>query len=162
MAEETTQEINDSKNTPLVSEGTDALVDNAAAVDEKTAPEPATASQPPAETPTAQASEDTQKQTNQIPILGDLPIIGLAFRDTIVTQNSSELLIILSPHIYKGQSPDNAQTAKFNEITQRPLLTIPEVEERRQQEEKEKARIAEEAEKAEKAKQAKEAKKQKK
>jgi hypothetical protein len=63
MAEETTQEINDSKNTPLVSEGTDALVDNAAAVDEKTAPEPATASQHPAETPTAQASEDTQKQT---------------------------------------------------------------------------------------------------
>lgn len=106
--------------------------------------------------------KDTQKQTNQIPILGDIPIVGLAFRDTIVTQNSKELLILLSPHIYKGQSPDSAQMAKFNEITQQPLLTIPETAERKAAEEKEKARIAQEVEKAEKAKQAKEAKKQKK
>jgi type IV pilus assembly protein PilQ len=104
----------------------------------------------------------TQKQTKQIPILGDIPIIGLAFRDTIVTQNSSELLILLSPHIYKGQLPDNAQMAKFNEITQRPLLIIPEVEERKKEEEKEKARITKEAEKIENAKKAKDAKKQKK
>jgi len=106
--------------------------------------------------------KDTQKQINQIPILGDIPIVGLAFRDTIVTQNSKELLILLSPHIYKGQSPDSAQMAKFNEISQRPLLTIPEVAERKAAEEKEEARIAQEAEKVEKAKQAKEAKKQKK
>lgn len=89
--------------------------------------------------------KDTQKQTNQIPILGDIPIIGLAFRDTFVTQNSKELLILLSPHIYKGQSPNDAQMAKFNEISQRPLLTIPEVEERKKEEEK--AKEAEEANK---------------
>ncbi len=106
--------------------------------------------------------KDTQKQTEQIPILGDIPIIGMAFRDTVVTQNSKELLILLSPHIYKGQSPDDAQMAKFNEISQRPLLTIPETAERKAAEEKEKARITQEAEKAEKAKKAKDAKKQKK
>lgn len=101
----------------------------------------------------------TQKQTNQLPILGDLPIVGLAFKATDTVQNSSELLVILSPHIYKGERPNDAEMGKFNEITQRPLLTIPEVVERKQQEENEKARQAKEAEKLEKAKKAKESKK---
>jgi type II secretory pathway component GspD/PulD (secretin) len=101
--------------------------------------------------------KETQKQTEQVPILGDIPLIGLAFRDTIVTQNSSELLILLSPHIYKGQAPDDAQMAKFNEITQRPFLTVPEVAERKAAEEKEKARIEKEAER--KSKKAKDKKK---
>jgi type II secretory pathway component GspD/PulD (secretin) len=102
--------------------------------------------------------KETQKQTNQLPILGDLPIIGFAFKSTDTIQNNSELLIILSPHIYKDESPTDAQMAKFNEITQQPLLTIPEVAERKQQEEKEKAEKTKEAEKIEKAKKAKEAK----
>jgi len=102
--------------------------------------------------------KETQKQTNQLPILGDLPIIGFAFKATDTVQNNSELLIILSPHIYKDESPTDAQMAKFNEITQQPLLTIPEVAERKQQEEKEKAEKTKEAEKIEKAKKAKEAK----
>ncbi|MGB8226771.1 MAG: hypothetical protein WCE45_07930 [Sedimentisphaerales bacterium] len=101
----------------------------------------------------------TQKQTNQLPILGDLPIVGLAFKATDTVQNSSELLVLLSPHIYKGERPNDAEMGKFNEITQRPLLTIPEVVERKQQEENEKARQAKEAEKLEKAKKAKETKK---
>jgi type II secretory pathway component GspD/PulD (secretin) len=101
----------------------------------------------------------TQKQTNQFPILGDLPIVGYAFKTTDTVQNSSELLVILSPHIYKGERPNNAEMEKYNEITQRPLLTIPEVAERKQQEENEKARQAKESEKLEKAKKAKESKK---
>jgi len=101
----------------------------------------------------------TQKQTNQLPILGDLPIIGFAFKATDTVQDNSELLVILSPHIYKGEKPADVEMEKFNEITQRPLLTIPEVIEKKQEEEKEKARKAKEAEKVEKAKKAKEAKK---
>jgi type II secretory pathway component GspD/PulD (secretin) len=98
--------------------------------------------------------KETQKQTNQIPILGNLPIIGFAFKATDTIQNSSELLIILSPHIYNGEKPNDAEMEKYNEITQRPLLTIPEVEE--------KAKKAEKAKKTEKAnKKAKAAKKQK-
>jgi type II secretory pathway component GspD/PulD (secretin) len=103
--------------------------------------------------------KETQKQTNQIPILGDLPIIGFAFKATDTVQNNSELLVILSPHIYKGEKPADVEMEKFNEITQRPLLTIPEVIEKKQEEEKEKARKAKEAEKVEKAKKARETKK---
>ena len=69
--------------------------------------------------------KETQKQTNQIPILGDLPIVGWAFKATDTVQKNSELLIILSPHIYNGERPTNAEMQKFNEITQRPLLALP-------------------------------------
>ena len=69
--------------------------------------------------------KETQKQTNQLPILGDLPLIGLAFKATDTIENSSELLVLLSPHIYKGEKPTQEQMNKYNEITQRPLLTIP-------------------------------------
>ena len=114
--------------------------------------------------------KQTQRQTEQLPFLGDLPLIGFAFKSTDTVQNSSELLVILSPHIYKGEKPTDVQMEKYNEITQRPLLIIPEVKEKQREEEKEKARKAEEAkkekarkaeeaEKAEKAKRAKEVKK---
>lgn len=104
----------------------------------------------------------TQKQTNQLPILGDLPIIGFAFQATDTVQNNSELLVILSPHIYNGEKPAAVEMEKFNEITQRPLLIIPEVIEKKKEEEKEKAGQAKEAEKLEKARKAKEAKQAKK
>jgi type IV pilus assembly protein PilQ len=103
--------------------------------------------------------KETQKQTNQLPILGDLPIIGFAFKATDTIQNNSELLVILSPHVYKGEKPTDVAMEKYNEITQRPLLIIPEAVEKKKEEEKEKARIAQEAEKIEKAKKAKDAKK---
>jgi type II secretory pathway component GspD/PulD (secretin) len=92
----------------------------------------------------------TQKQTNQLPLLGDLPIIGLAFKATDTTENSSELLVLLSPHIYKGEKPGEIEMERFNEITQRPLLTIPEADERREKEEK--ARKAKEEKETKKAK----------
>jgi type II secretory pathway component GspD/PulD (secretin) len=119
--------------------------------------------------------KETQKQTNQLPILGDLPIVGWAFKATDTIQNSSELLVILSPHIYKGERPNNAEMEKFNEITQRPLLTLPKpdpngIEERigkgvenllkpSADGEEVKERKAKEAVKIEKAKKIKEAKK---
>ncbi len=110
--------------------------------------------------------KDTQKQTNQLPILGDLPIVGYAFKATDTIENSTELLILLSPHIYAGEKPNDAEMEKFNEISKRPLLTIPEVAERKQreaerkqQEEKERQKKAVKAVKIEKAKKTKEAKK---
>ncbi|MDD5012015.1 MAG: hypothetical protein PHQ00_07830, partial [Phycisphaerae bacterium] len=48
--------------------------------------------------------KETQKQTNQLPILGDLPVIGLAFKSRDTKINSSELLVLLSPHIYDKNS----------------------------------------------------------
>jgi type II secretory pathway component GspD/PulD (secretin) len=82
--------------------------------------------------------KDTQRQTNQLPILGDLPIVGYAFKSTDTIKNSAELLVLLSPHI-NGGKPSEAHMEKFNEITQRPLLTIPETEERKKEEQKKEA-----------------------
>ncbi len=101
----------------------------------------------------------TQKQTNQLPLLGDLPIVGYAFKSTDTICNSSELLVLLSPHIYNSEKPTEAQMEKFNEITQRPLLTIPESEERKKEEQKKEAEKIKAHEK-EKAKKEKIAKKQ--
>ncbi|MFZ0034620.1 MAG: hypothetical protein WAK60_06500, partial [Sedimentisphaerales bacterium] len=61
--------------------------------------------------------KETQKQTNQLPILGDLPVVGFLFRATETIQNNSELLVILSPHIYAGDKPSDVEMEKFNEIT---------------------------------------------
>jgi hypothetical protein len=36
--------------------------------------------------------------------------------------------VILSPHIYKGEKPIDVEMDRYNEITKRPLLTIPEDE----------------------------------
>ena len=100
--------------------------------------------------------KETQKQTNQLPLLGDIPIIGLAFKETDAIENNSELLVILSPHIYNGEKPDEVQMKKFNEITQEPLLTVPEFEEKKEKKEKEKAaKAAKEAKKAKSVKTAK-------
>jgi type II secretory pathway component GspD/PulD (secretin) len=98
--------------------------------------------------------KELQKQTNQIPFLGDIPLVGVAFKATDFIENSSELLVLLSPHIYTGEKPNAAEMEKFNEISKRPLLTIPEVKEKKEQEKKEKAekagKIKAEKEKAEK------------
>jgi type II secretory pathway component GspD/PulD (secretin) len=72
--------------------------------------------------------KETQKQTNQIPFLGDIPWVGEAFKSTITTQNNSELLVLLSPHIYNSEKPSDAEMAKYDEITKRPLVEIPENE----------------------------------
>ena len=91
--------------------------------------------------------KEMQKQTNQIPFLGDIPVVGLAFKATNDIENNSELLIILSPHIYAGERPNAREMKKFDEITKRPLLTISEFEE-----EKDKKERKEKAEKLKKEK----------
>ncbi len=96
----------------------------------------------------------TQKQTNQVPLLGDLPIIGLAFKATDTTENSSELLVLLSPHIYNADKDKltDIQMERYNEITQRPLLTIPEADERREKEKKQEAEKVKEEKETKKTK----------
>jgi type II secretory pathway component GspD/PulD (secretin) len=70
--------------------------------------------------------QEKTKQVDQIPILGDLPIVGFIFKSTEMVVNNSELLVILSPHIYKGEPLTEEEMAKFNELRNRPLLKIPE------------------------------------
>ncbi|HEY3266487.1 MAG TPA: hypothetical protein VGM37_06150 [Armatimonadota bacterium] len=57
----------------------------------------------------------TQKQEyrthTKTPLLGDLPLVGLAFRSTKTNKVNSELVIFVTPHILtdKGRLPDDAK-----------------------------------------------------
>ena len=68
---------------------------------------------------------ENTKKVDQIPILGDLPIIGELFKNTIMVTNNSELVVLLSPHIYKGEPVPSAAMAAYNEIRDRSILSIP-------------------------------------
>jgi len=69
--------------------------------------------------------QEKTKEVDQIPILGDIPLLGLLFKSTNTVVKNSELLVFLSPHIYKGEPISEDEMAKFKEITERPLLSLP-------------------------------------
>ena len=43
--------------------------------------------------------ENEEKKVSKIPVLGDLPIIGAAFRSSATTKQKTELVIMITPHI---------------------------------------------------------------
>ncbi|MHC4720241.1 MAG: type II secretion system protein GspD [Planctomycetota bacterium] len=69
--------------------------------------------------------KETKQIVDQIPFLGDLPVVGFLFRNTRTVENNSELVVFLSPHIYKGQSLTEGQMQRFNELRSQPALQIP-------------------------------------
>ena len=69
--------------------------------------------------------QEKTKEVDQIPILGDLPIIGGLFKSTNTIVKNSELIVFISPHIYKGEPiPDDAMS-KYKEIRDKPMLSLP-------------------------------------
>jgi type IV pilus assembly protein PilQ len=69
--------------------------------------------------------QEKTKEVDQIPILGDLPIVGGLFKSTNTVVKNSELIVFLSPHIYKGEPLPEEQMTKFKEISERPILSLP-------------------------------------
>jgi len=69
--------------------------------------------------------KETKFIVNKIPILGDLPLVGMFFSNDQKIANEYELLILISPHIYKGEPIDDEQMKKFNELRERPMLSLP-------------------------------------
>lgn len=69
--------------------------------------------------------QEKTKEVDQIPLLGDLPIIGGLFKSTNTVVKNSELIVFLSPHIYKGEPLPEEQMAKFKEISEKPILSLP-------------------------------------
>ena len=70
-------------------------------------------------------NKETTNQVSQIPLLGDLPLIGALFRNTQEIVKKSELLVFLSPHIYKNEPPSEEQMVKFDELRNAPMLSLP-------------------------------------
>jgi type II secretory pathway component GspD/PulD (secretin) len=64
-------------------------------------------------------------EVDQIPILGDLPIIGSLFKSTNTVISNAELIVLLSPRIYKGESAPEGAMAKYNKLKNRPELSLP-------------------------------------
>lgn len=51
---------------------------------------------------------NSSRNKNQVPILGDIPILGFLFRSTEDTKNDGELMIFITPHIVDNKSaPQN-------------------------------------------------------
>ncbi|MBN2019695.1 MAG: type II secretion system protein GspD [Sedimentisphaerales bacterium] len=61
----------------------------------------------------------------QVPLLGDLPLIGFIFSDDRTIVENSELLVLLSPHIYKGEPAPAEAMARYKQITKTSLITMP-------------------------------------
>jgi pilus assembly protein CpaC len=54
---------------------------------------------------------DVAGSTSKVPVLGELPIIGAAFSIKSYTEREQELVILVTPHLVDGMSPD--QLPKF-------------------------------------------------
>jgi type II secretory pathway component GspD/PulD (secretin) len=62
---------------------------------------------------------------DQVPLLGDLPLIGFLFANNKEEIQHTELVVFISPHIYKGEPMSEDEMAKFKEISERPMLSLP-------------------------------------
>jgi type II secretory pathway component GspD/PulD (secretin) len=69
--------------------------------------------------------KELTKQISQIPILGDIPLIGFIFKYTNTVVNNTELIVFLSPHIYKEQEPiPEDAMEKYREIKDKPMPSL--------------------------------------
>lgn len=71
-------------------------------------------------------SRSKRNTIDKIPLLGDLPIVGFLFSSDKVEVDHSELVIFLSPHIYKGDPLTETEIKRFNELKDSPPLEFPE------------------------------------
>ncbi|MDB5092981.1 MAG: hypothetical protein JWO85_1082 [Candidatus Eremiobacteraeota bacterium] len=72
--------------------------------------------------------ENTQRTDSKIPLLGDLPLVGRAFRNVNTTSTRNELIIVVTPHVLDGANstiPSAALMPGIGIPTARPLPTLP-------------------------------------
>lgn len=69
--------------------------------------------------------KETTLTTNKVPLLGDLPLVGFLFSSDKTEVVHSELLIMISPHIYTDGSLTDEEMQRFNELRNAPLLQLP-------------------------------------
>jgi type II secretory pathway component GspD/PulD (secretin) len=69
--------------------------------------------------------QDTQITKNQVPLLGDLPLIGFIFSNTHKVVQNTELLVLLSPHINENEQVPAEAMTRFKEFKNRRVLSLP-------------------------------------
>ena len=68
--------------------------------------------------------QEKTKDVSQIPILGDIPIIGFMFKNTNTIIKNSELVVFLSPHIYKGESISPDEKKIYEKINEKSIISL--------------------------------------
>ncbi len=68
---------------------------------------------------------NTERRVNKVPVLGDIPVVGLPFRAERTTNTKTELLIILTPQVIFTETDEYIRT--MGEITEREVdrLSLP-------------------------------------
>jgi general secretion pathway protein D len=64
--------------------------------------------------------DQRSKTANQIPVLGDFPVVGSAFKDKDDTINKTELIIMITPHVIRSMS----EAREIAEEYKRKLLSV--------------------------------------
>jgi type II secretory pathway component GspD/PulD (secretin) len=59
-------------------------------------------------------------------LLGDIPLLGTLFTYDKRDVKNSELIVLISPHINKGEPISDKDTIrKFKELKKKPVLSLP-------------------------------------
>jgi|GEM_PF-513584 len=69
--------------------------------------------------------QEKNKQVTHVPLVGDLPVVGNLFKSTTNSVTNAELVVLLSPHVYKGQAVPAEVMAKVNQAKEESVLTPP-------------------------------------
>ena len=67
--------------------------------------------------------EEKMKEVSQIPLLGDIPLLGLFFRSTSTVTNRSELVVLLSPHICREEALPRDVAAEVERVRAMSLVS---------------------------------------
>ncbi|HAS6308615.1 TPA: secretin [Vibrio vulnificus] len=62
-------------------------------------------------------SKDNNNTENKVPILGDIPIIGNLFKYKIEKQNSTELVLLITPYVINNRDEAQFYTKEFRTVT---------------------------------------------
>jgi type II secretory pathway component GspD/PulD (secretin) len=69
--------------------------------------------------------KETIVTTKKVPLLGDLPLLGILFSSEKKENTNSELIIMMSPHLDTGYGPTAEQMKRFDSMRNQPMLQIP-------------------------------------
>ena len=62
-------------------------------------------------------TDKIQNETNKVPLLGDIPLVGYAFKYEEQTKEKIELVIIVTPHLVKAKNSMTLKDIGYNKLS---------------------------------------------
>ncbi|MCF6200608.1 MAG: pilus (MSHA type) biogenesis protein MshL [Hydrogenimonas sp.] len=69
-------------------------------------------------------TDKVNKSTNKVPLLGDIPLLGYAFKYDELTDEKVELVIIVTPHLVKAKSTMTLKDLGYNKLIDSNITKI--------------------------------------